>query len=96
MSHTSILVNPLASIAQLETSSSQLDDVPQDLENSIRFSASKLIQAAGPLLRLPQDVIASAIVTFTRFWIGPDGGSLREHGAKVRSTRHVCLKLEFH
>lgn len=83
ISPTSLLVNPLASVAQLEVSSSQLDGVPQDLENSVRFTASQLIQAAGPLLRLPQDVVARAIVIFSRFWVGPEGGSLREHGAKV-------------
>ena len=85
----SILLNPLASVAQLEASSSRLDGVPQDSENSVHFAASKLIQAAGPLLRLPQDVVASAIVTYTRFWIGPDGGSLRELGAQVSNHRTV-------
>ena len=80
---TSILVNPLASVAQLEVSGSQLDGIPVDLENSIRFTAAKLTQAAGVLLRLPQDIIAQAIVVSTRFWLGPEGGSLREYGAAV-------------
>lgn len=81
---TSFLVNPLASVAQLEASGSQLDGIPVDLERSIRFAAAKLTQAAGVLLRLPQDVIAQAIVVLTRFWLGPEGGSLREYGASVR------------
>lgn len=77
------LSNPLATPAQLSTSSSSLDEIPAELENSIRFAGSLLTQAAGVLLRLPQDVIAQAIVLFTRFWVGPDGGSLAVHSAKV-------------
>lgn len=77
------LSNPLATLAQLSTSSSGLDEIPTELENSIRFAAALLTQAAGVLLRLPQDVIAQAIVLFTRFWLGSDGGSLAVHSAKV-------------
>lgn len=77
------LANPLVTVAQLETSGSQLDGIPADLEDSIRFAGARLTQAAGVLLRLPQEVIAQAIVVFTRFWIGPDGGSLAEYGAGV-------------
>lgn len=47
------------------------------------FAGARLTQTAGILLRLPQDIIAQAIVIFTRFWIGPEGGSLREHDAQV-------------
>lgn len=85
----SILLNPLATAAQLESSSSQLDGVPQDLEHSVHFAACRLIQAAGPLLRLPQDVIASAIVTYARFWIGSDGGTLKELSAKVSTQFRI-------
>lgn len=77
------LVNPLVTVEQLATSSSSIDGVPQDLEASIRYAATKLTQAAGVLLRLPQDTIAQAIVIFTRFWVGPEGGSLTVHSAKV-------------
>jgi hypothetical protein len=77
------LANPLATVAQLEDSGSRLDGVPADLENSIRYAGAKLTQAAGILLRLPQEVIAQAIVVFMRFWVGPEGGSLAELGAKV-------------
>lgn len=79
------LANPLATVAQLETSGSQLDGVPQDLENSIRFAGAQLTQAAGILLRLPQEVIAQALVVFMRFWAGGEGGSLAEFGAEVSS-----------
>jgi hypothetical protein len=86
------LANPLVTIAQLETSSSLLDGVPADLENSIRFTGARLTQAAGILLRLPQEVIAQAIVIFTRFGVGPEGGSLAEHDAEVGFR---CLKVGF-
>jgi hypothetical protein len=79
------LSNPLATVSQLETSGSLLDGIPADLEDSVRFAGARLTQAAGILLRLPQEVIAQAIVVFMRFWIGPDGGSLVEFGAEVRS-----------
>lgn len=77
------LSNALATPAQLSSSSSSLDGIPSDLESSIRFAGALLTQAAGVLLRLPQDVIAQAIVTFTRFWVGPDGGSFAIHSARV-------------
>jgi hypothetical protein len=80
---SSPLANPLATVTQLETSGSQLDGIPADLEDSIRFAGARLTQAAGILLRLPQEVIAQAIIIFTRFWVGPEGGSLAEHNADV-------------
>ena len=77
------LSNPLATVGQLTTSSSQLDGIPADLESSIRYAGSRLTQAAGILLRLPQEITAQAIITFTRFYVGPEGGSFRLHAAKV-------------
>ncbi|KAB8338790.1 hypothetical protein FH972_021735 [Carpinus fangiana] len=98
MAHTSTLATPLASIAQLESSGSQLDGVPADLENSIRYQGCRLTQAAGALLRLPQDLVAQAIVIFTRFWIGPEGGSMKYYGAEDISAASVYLvaKLSAH
>lgn len=78
-----ILSNSLATPAQLATSSSSLDGIPADLETSIRYASVRLTQAAGVLLRLQQNTIAQAIVLFTRFWIGPEGGSLAIYSAKV-------------
>jgi hypothetical protein len=75
--------NPLASEYQLSNSGSQLDGIPPDLERSIRFAGARLTQSAGILLRLPQEVIAQATITFTRFGIGPEGGSFAQYGAKV-------------
>ena len=77
------LSNALATPDQLSNSSSSIDAVAPDLEISVRFAGALLTQAAGVLLRLSQDIIAQAIVTFTRFWIGSEGGSLRIYSAKV-------------
>ncbi|KAF2678432.1 hypothetical protein K458DRAFT_316981 [Lentithecium fluviatile CBS 122367] len=85
------LANPLATVAQLEESGSRLDGIPADLENSIRFAGARLTQAAGILLRLPQEVIAQAIVVFMRFWVGPEGGSLAEFGARQVSAASMYL-----
>ena len=80
------LTNPLVTPEQLATSSSQLDGVPLDLEVSLHYAGARLTQVAGILLRLPQDIIAQAIVIFTRFWVG-EGGSLLEFGVKVSATK---------
>ena len=77
------LSNALATPEQLSNSSSSIDGVPTDLETSIRCAGAQLTQAAGVLLRLSQDIIAQAIVTFTRFWLGADGGSLLIYSVKV-------------
>ncbi|EME88543.1 uncharacterized protein MYCFIDRAFT_54218 [Pseudocercospora fijiensis CIRAD86] len=78
ISEPSHLLNPLVSSAQLETSASQLDGLPKDLEDAIKFETSRLMQAAGILLRLPQEIVAQAIVMLQRFYIAPEGGSLLE------------------
>ncbi len=83
------LANPLASSTQLETSNSQLDGVPRDLETSIRYETARLLQAAGILLRLPQELVAQSIVILYRFWVGPDGGSLVDHDSTVRRAADV-------
>jgi len=78
------LSNPLVTVDQLSTSSSQLDGVPADLESSIRFAGAQLTQAAGILLRLPQEIVSRAIVVFYRFYVGSEGGSFIINAAKVR------------
>jgi len=80
----SSLANPLATAEQLSSSGSQLDGIPKYLETSMIFGGSRLTQIAGTLLRLPQDIVAQAIVIFTRFWVGAEGGSLREYAIKAR------------
>jgi len=86
VSGLSHLSNPLATPKQLANSASQLDGIPAELEDSIRYASQRLIQAAGVSLRLPQDVIAQAQVIFTRFWLGPDGGSLLRFDSKVTQS----------
>lgn len=78
------LSNPLVTVGQLSTSSSQLDGVPADLESSIRFAGAQLTQAAGILLRLPQEIITQATVVYLRFYVGSEGGSFIINAAKVR------------
>ncbi|KAI5286947.1 hypothetical protein KEM54_006366 [Ascosphaera aggregata] len=91
------LTNPLVSPLHLTHSSSLLDGIPSDIQSSIRYAATRLTQAAGILLDLPQDVIAHAIVLFTRFWMRPDGGSLAVYSAKDISAASIYLsaKLSF-
>ncbi|PKY06238.1 hypothetical protein P168DRAFT_302614 [Aspergillus campestris IBT 28561] len=91
------LSNALATAEQLTTSSSFVDGIAPDLEASVRYAGVQLTQAAGVLLRLSQDTIAQAIVTFTRFWIGPEGGSLRLYAAKDVSAAalYMTAKLSF-
>ena len=88
----SSISNPLVSPEQLTTTSSRLDNVPVDLEASLRFAGAQLTQAAGILLRLPQELIAQAIVIFYRYFTGAEGGSFRANAVWVRSTpssRHL-------
>ncbi|KAF7588028.1 E2-like enzyme [Aspergillus hancockii] len=91
------LSNALATPEQLSNSSSSIDGVAPELETSIRFAGAQLTQAAGVLLRLSQDIIAQAIVTFTRFWIGAEGGSLRIYSVKDVSAAslYMTAKLSF-
>jgi hypothetical protein len=87
---SSSLANPLATAEQLSSSGSNIDGVSRELQSSAIFLGARLTQIAGILLRLPQDTIAQAIVIFTRFWIGPDGGSLREYSVKVRESLNLA------
>ena len=62
------LSNPLATTAQLyESSSANL--LPIEIQESIRYYTGRLTQAAGILLRLPQDTTAQANVLLYRYWL---------------------------
>ncbi|KAJ5735670.1 uncharacterized protein N7483_000795 [Penicillium malachiteum] len=91
------LSNALATPDQLSNSSSSIDGVPSDLETSIRVAGAQLTQTAGVLLGLSQDNISQAIVIFTRFWLGADGGSLRIYSTKDVSAAalYMTAKLSF-
>jgi len=83
ISGVSHLSNPLATIDQLAISASQLDGVPAELEISIRYASQRLVQSAGVVLDLPQQMISEATVVFTRFWLGAEGGSLLRYQSLV-------------
>ena len=91
LSRLSSLSNPLATAEQLNNSASQLDSLPVELERALRFQGCLLTQAAGILLRLNQDIISQAVVTFTRFFTGPEGGSFREHAIKVSNSKMLTV-----
>ncbi|WPH02838.1 putative cyclin-L1-like protein, protein [Acrodontium crateriforme] len=98
ISELSHLMNPLASSSQLEISSSQLDGVSRGLEDSIRYQTMLLLQAAGVLLRLPQELIIQAMVIQQRFWVGSDGGSMLEHDAMdvASAVLYLTAKISNH
>lgn len=85
------LSNPLVTVEQLSSSGSRLEGVPPDLESSVRFSGALLTQAAGILLHLPQQVVAQAIIIFTRFYVGPEGGSFLVNAAQVFLKHCPCV-----
>lgn len=80
------LANPLVEADQLRTTSSQLDGIPSDLEQSLRFVGARLIQAAGIYLHIPQELLAQAVVIFYRFYVGAEGGSFFVDGVQVRTA----------
>jgi len=87
------LSNPLATVEQLSSSSSQLDGISADFESSLRFAGAQLTQAAGVLLRLPQEIIAQAITIFYRFYVGSEGGSLRINAVKVWLAQLLQIEI---
>lgn len=68
MSHLS---NPLATTEQLYRNASA-NSLPVEIQDSIRFYTARLTQAAGVLLRLPQDITAQANVLLYRYWLVDD------------------------
>jgi hypothetical protein len=63
------VTNPLATPSQLFALSSLNSPLPPDLQASIRYYTARLTQAAGLLLRLPQDITAQANVLLFRYWV---------------------------
>lgn len=61
MDHLASLSNPLITIDQLSSSSSQLDGLSSELEASVRLAGVQLTQAAGILLRLPQGSLSKPL-----------------------------------
>lgn len=69
MSH---IFNPIATVDQLFEGRKRNSQLPQEIQESIRFYTARLTQAAGLLLHLPQDITAQANVLLFRYWIGED------------------------
>ncbi|EXJ80906.1 hypothetical protein A1O3_07194 [Capronia epimyces CBS 606.96] len=65
ISSVEYLSNPLVTSNQLL----DLKNSERDNGLSVRFAQAQLTSAAGILLRLPQEVIAQAIVLLQRFWV---------------------------
>lgn len=65
------LYNPLATAQQLYRNSSN-NELPAELQDTVRFHTARLTQAAGILLRLPQDITAQANVLLYRYWLVDD------------------------
>ena len=84
------LSNPLVSSIQLRTF---LSADSADLA-STRFATSILTQAAGILLRLPQPIIATAIVLLQRYYIGYAPHRSAESDA-CRSSRHLSAAATY-
>ena len=83
------LTNPLATVDQLESTASQVDGVSIELERSLRYHGALLTQAAGILLKLPQENTAQAVIILARFYVGSEGGSFRRNSLKVCSTINI-------
>ena len=65
MSHLS---NPLATAEQLHQRA-LVNSLPVEIQDSIRYYTARLTQAAGILLRLPQDITAQANILLYRYWL---------------------------
>ncbi|KIN07768.1 hypothetical protein OIDMADRAFT_151590 [Oidiodendron maius Zn] len=65
MSHLS---NPLATAEQLHQRA-LVNSLPAEIQDSIRYYTARLTQAAGILLRLPQDITAQANILLYRYWL---------------------------
>jgi hypothetical protein len=66
------LSNALVSSKQLSRLQDDQSSYWTEDAQSIRFVQGELTQAAGVLLRLPQEVVANALVILQRFWINFD------------------------
>lgn len=85
------LTNPLVTVEQLY---SLQDDDRNHTENgqSVRFAQALLTQAAGILLRLPQEVVATSLVLLQRFWLENLGQGHAAADLKVHKLLE-CLRL---
>ncbi|TVY36639.1 Cyclin, partial [Lachnellula occidentalis] len=66
--------------------------LPIELQDSIRFYTARLTQAAGILLRLPQDITAQANVLLFRYWL-VDGLLDHEFSDISAATLYLTAKI---
>src|SRR5271170_3772447 len=91
------LSNPLITANQLTRFQEDTAEYLGDHAQSIRYAQTQLTQAAGVLLRLPQEVIAIAIVILQRYWIHGNAESDEISDTKTCSAAAIYLaaKLSF-
>jgi cyclin L len=86
------LANPLVTAEQLH---SLHEDDRSRVENgqSSRYAQAILSQAAGILLRLPQEVIATSLVLLQRFWVEGHG---QGHATADLKVSEILVSLRAH
>ena len=97
MSSLAPLTNPLVSPAQLLALKQNDESNDPGTADSIRFAQVQLAQSAGILLRLPQEVIAQAIVLLQRFCVlsvEHDVSKITSRDASVAAL-YLAAKLSF-
>lgn len=82
------LSNPLASAEQLYTLQED-DRKSAEGGQSLRYAQAILTQAAGILLRLPQEVVAISLVLLQRFW----AGGCQEHAVADLRVHRILWSL---
>lgn len=85
------LTNPLVTAEQLY---SLQDDDRSGSENgqSLRYAQALLTQAAGVLLRLPQEVVATSLVLLQRFWVEGHGQGHATADLKVQKRLSILAE----
>ena len=97
LSKVANLTNPLVSPSQLLALKQYDEDNYPGTADCIRFAQVQLVQSAGVLLRLPQEVIAQAIVLLQRFFILSTEVDTSRISAKDASAAvlYLTAKLSF-
>lgn len=91
------LSNPLVTTEQLYRYQNSTSDLYGEDAQSLQFASAQLTQAAGVLLRLPQEVIATAIVLLQRYMINSHNETSESPNIKISSSAAIYLtaKLSF-
>lgn len=97
VSNLAPLTNPLVSSAQLLALKQNDENSNPGTSDSIRYAQAQLAQSAGILLRLPQEVIAQAIVLLQRFCVLSVEHDVSKISSKDASAAalYLAAKLSF-